>query len=123
MRGRYGVDRFSNCLMWWAFAIILLNVFVGSGILNLLGLAVFIFAYYRVFSKNYTKRSAENTWYLNKTYRLRMKMSKLKGRFGILKTHHIYKCPGCRQKVKVPRGRGKIAITCPKCGREFIKRS
>jgi len=39
------------------------------------------------------------------------------------KTHRYYRCPGCRQRLRVPRGRGNIVITCPKCHREFTKRT
>lgn len=123
MRGRYGFDRFTNFLMGFACVIIFINIFIRSNVVNLLGLAVFIYAYYRIFSKNISKRSAENTWYLNKTYGIRRFFLKGKDQARIRRTHHIYKCPKCGQKMKVPRGRGKIEVTCPKCRYEFVKRS
>lgn len=123
MRGRYGLDKFSNFLMWTACIIILLNMFIKSSFISLLGLAVFIYAYVRIFSRNIYKRSSENTWYLNKTYRIRRYFLKKKDRARIRRTHHIYRCPKCHQNVRVPRGRGRIAITCPKCRHEFIRRS
>ena len=35
--------------------------------------------------------------------------------------YHYYRCPQCRQKLRVPRGRGRIQISCPRCGTQFIK--
>ncbi len=123
MRGRYGIDKFSNTLVWIAFIIMLINLFVGNSIVYWLSMAILIYAYYRMFSRNIYKRSRENEWYLNKTYKLRMRFLKEKDRAKLRKTHHIYKCPECGQKVKVPRGRGKIEVTCPKCSMKFVKRS
>lgn len=123
MRGRYGIDKFSNTLVWIAFIIMLINLFVGNSIVYWLSMAILIYAYYRMFSRNIYKRSRENEWYLNKTYKLRMRVLKEKDRAKLRKTHHIYKCPECGQKVKVPRGRGKIEVTCPKCSMKFVKRS
>lgn len=121
MRGRYGIDRFSNFLMGLACITLLINVFVRNYFLNLLGLVVFIYAYARIFSRKYEKRNAENTWYLNRTYKIRTWFLKKRDRMKIRKTHHIYSCPSCRQKVKIPKGRGKIVIICPKCGNEFTR--
>lgn len=123
MRGRYGIDSFSNFLMIAACVIVFLNIFFRSNLVTLFALAVFIYAYSRIFSRNITKRSAENTWYLNKTYGIRRFFLRKKDRAKIRRTHHIYSCPKCGQKMKVPRGRGKIEVTCPKCRYEFVKRS
>lgn len=123
MQGRYGIDKFSNFLMGAACVIIFMNLFMRNGLLSLIGLVVFIYAYYRMFSRNISKRSSENTWFLNKTYGIRRYFLKQRDRAQIRKTHHIYRCPKCGQNVKVPRGRGKIEITCPKCRNEFVKRS
>lgn len=123
MQGRYGIDKFSNFLMGAACVIIFMNLFMRNGLLSLIGLVVFIYAYYRMFSRNISKRSSENIWFLNKTYGIRRYFLKQRDRAQIRKTHHIYRCPKCGQNVKVPRGRGKIEITCPKCRNEFVKRS
>ena len=87
------------------------------------GLALIIYTYYRVLSRDYAKRSAENQKYLAKTQKIRMRFQKEKGMMEQRKTHHIYKCPGCGQKIRIPRGKGKIEIECPKCHVKFIKRS
>ena len=108
MRGRYGIDKFSNFLMGAACVIIFMNLFMRNGLLSLIGLVVFIYAYYRMFSRNISKRSSENTWFLNKTYGIRRYFLKQRDRAQIRKTHHIYRCPKCGQNVKVPRGRGYI---------------
>ena len=123
MRGRYGVDKLSNTLVWIAFALMIINIKAGSSLIYALSIALLIYAYYRMFSRQIGKRSRENEWYLSKTYKLRMKMLKTRDRAKLRKNHHIYKCPDCGQKVKVPRGRGKIEVTCPKCSMKFVKRS
>lgn len=123
MRGRYGVDKLSNTIVWIAFALMIINIIAGNNFIYALSIALLIYAYYRMFSKQIGKRSKENEWYLSKTYKLRMKMLKTRDRAKLRKTHHIYKCPDCGQKVKVPRGRGKIEVTCPKCSMKFVKRS
>ncbi len=74
----------------------------------------------RIFSRNIQARYAENNKYLA----LRQKfMAYVRGSSRGDAAHRIYRCPKCSQKVRVPRGRGRIAITCPKCGHEFIKKT
>lgn len=123
MHGRYGIDSLSNFLMIFACVLVFANIFIRNNIVNTLGLAMLIYAYYRVFSKNISRRSAENSWFLGKTYRVRRYFYKKRDIVRLRRTHHIYRCPKCRQRVKVPRGKGKIAITCPKCRNEFVRRS
>lgn len=124
MQGRYGVDSFSKLLTGVGLAVVLLSmVFRGSNLLYLLGWVVIIYAYFRMFSKNISKRAAENQAYLNRTYKLRCKFAGLKNRFTQDKQYHIYKCPSCKQKIRIPRGKGKIEVRCPKCGTTFVKRS
>lgn len=72
MRGRNGTDQLSMCMMWAACILVFIDMFVRSNILSTIAFVTFAFAYFRVFSRNIGKRRDENTWFLNKTYKLRM---------------------------------------------------
>lgn len=128
MQGRYGVDSFSRFIMGVAMAAIVLSIFTkpGSGVgalLDTIGLAGIIYTYFRIFSRNIPKRYEENQKYLEKTAKIRQRFNQEKSLMAQRKTHHIYSCPGCGQKIRIPRGKGKIEIDCPKCHTKFVKRS
>ena len=122
MWGRYGNDSFNQILLAVAFISLLLS-FVGGGVFYILATIVMGYAYFRMFSRNISRRSAENQKFLQRTRKLRGLFGKKKMEWAQRKDYHIYKCPNCRQKLRVPRGRGRIAISCRKCGNEFIKKS
>ena len=122
MMGRYGVDQLSRFLMVTSIVFMVLGTFTHP-VLYYVGILGGIYMYFRIFSKNYVKRSAENQWYLRKTYYFRTWFDKKKRMWNLKKTHKIFKCPTCKQKIKVPKGRGKIEIRCAKCDSKFIKRS
>lgn len=122
MWGRYGNDRFNQFLMIVALILMVISMF-GPNILYTLALGVMIYAYYRMFSRQTAKRAAENQWYWQKEMKVRNWLQRKKREFSQRKDFHIYRCPNCKQKLRVPRGRGKIAIRCRKCGTEFIKKS
>lgn len=123
MMGRYGLDSFGQCTLITAVILMLLSSFTRSEILSLLAWALIFYTYFRIFSRNIYKRSAENQTYLTKTYKLRCWFAKTKNQLAQRKTHHIYRCPSCKQKIRIPRGKGKIEIRCPKCNTTFIKKS
>lgn len=127
MQGRYGVDTFSKFLLIAGLAIVLLSSVIGSRTIDtagyILGWAVIIYCYFRMFSKNVTKRYAENQTFMAKTYKLRSLFQKQKNTWKQRKTHHIYKCPSCGQKIRIPKGKGRIEIRCPKCSTTFVKKS
>ena len=104
MIGRYGTDG--------------LNQFLSIASLVLLG-----FCYYRTFSRNISKRTEENYKFYTLKDRVGNKFRGLKEQWANRKIYHYYRCPQCGQQLRVPRGRGKISITCPKCGHQFIKKS
>ncbi|MEQ8198553.1 MAG: hypothetical protein ABRQ27_11180, partial [Clostridiaceae bacterium] len=123
MQGRYGVDDFSRFLITASIILILLAGIIKNNFVNVAALAIVGFAYYRILSKNHFRCSVQNQKYLrlkNKvTGRIKMYRDIIKQR----KTHHIYKCPNCKQRLRIPKGKGKVEITCPKCSAKFKKRS
>lgn len=123
MMGRYGMDSFSRTLIYLMLVIYVINIFIGSSTLYILSIVILVYCYYRMLSKNIYKRALENQTYLEKTARIRMQGNKKIRQWKTLKTHHIYKCSNCKQKIRVPRGKGRISIRCPKCNNEFIKKS
>lgn len=122
MQGRYGGDQLNRFLMIIALACFALS-FLGGRVFYLIGTAILVYAYFRMLSKNIYKRRAENTAYVQCEYKIRQRFATWKRDMKQRKTHHIYKCPSCRQKIRIPRGKGKIEIRCPKCSHTFIKKS
>lgn len=124
MQGRYGGNDTLNKWLLGAFLILLLlSLLLQSSILNLLAIAVLGYSYFRIFSKNISRRAMENQKFLEITQPVRRFFSGKKVARTQSKTHQVFTCPKCSQKVRVPKGRGKIQITCPKCQHKFIKRS
>ena len=123
MYGRYGVDSFGKFTIWGSLILMLIAGWTHRGILSWLAWAGIIYSYFRMFSKNISKRYAENQKYLTMTAGIRRKLASWKSQLAQRKIYHIYRCPGCKQKIRVPRGRGKIEIRCPKCNTRFVKKS
>ncbi|MBQ2803570.1 MAG: hypothetical protein IJF07_06700 [Lachnospiraceae bacterium] len=122
MIGRYGNDRLNQFLMIIALICMVISFF-GADAFYMLAFAIMIYVYFRMFSRQIYKRSAENQRYLKYEMKLRGFLQKKKREFAQRKDYRIYKCPNCKQKLRVPKGRGRIAISCRKCGTEFIKKS
>lgn len=123
MYGRYGMDSFGKCTIITGVIAIILASFTDSLLLTMLAWLCIIYSYYRMFSRNIYKRSSENQVFLKKTYKIRTFFGRQKNIMAQRKTHHIYKCPTCKQKIRVPKGKGRIEIRCPKCNTTFIKKS
>ena len=115
MEGRYGVDKLNMAILGVGLGCTFLSMLLPfAGLKLLLTTVSYIFmilAIVRSLSRNVYKRYEENRKFL-------LLWQKVKD-----KDHRYYNCPRCRQQVRVPRGKGKISITCPKCREKFIKKT
>ena len=130
MYGRYGVDQLG-------FALVLLGCMVTfivslfrapyqklyvSLILRLISITPYVLFLLRALSRNIERRTAENEKFLRVWLPVKdffsVKITHLRD-----KEHKYYKCPGCSKTLRVPKGKGKIEISCPHCGRKFKKRT
>lgn len=115
MTGRYGTDKLNTAILVAGVVLCLLCLFVRVPLISLLlttaSYGLMIWAIFRSFSRNTYKRYQENRRYL-------LFVDRLKDR-----EHRYFDCPRCRQPVRVPKGKGKISITCPKCKEKFIKKT
>ncbi len=115
MAGRYGTDRLNMVILITGVIISLIGAFIRLPVLNLLttfvSYGLMFWAIFRSFSRNTYRRYEENRKFMQL--------------FDALKDreHRYFDCPKCRQRVRVPRGKGKIAITCPKCREKFVRKT
>lgn len=115
MTGRYGTDQLSMTMLGVSLVLCLIGAFVQVPAINLLLTAasycLMFWAIFRSLSRNTYKRYQENRKFMKF-------FEQLKDR-----NHRYYDCPNCRQPVRVPRGKGKIAITCPRCRERFVRKT
>ena len=126
MIGRYGTDDLNRFLNLVFIVLIILEIFIPIRPIQYafawITLIILIVTSFRMFSKNIPKRYAENLKFLDLTAGLRRTMRINRRKFNDRKDYRYFKCPGCGQEVRVPKGKGHIRITCPKCGRSFEKK-
>lgn len=120
--GRYGVDQLSIFLIICGCIITLCLSFFRNPFIRYLGLIPYIVALWRIFSKDISKRQQANLKFLKITAPWRMFITKKYKQYQD-KGHKYYRCPQCHETLRVPKGRGKIKISCPHCGREFLKKT
>ena len=123
MIGRYGTDGLNQFLSVSALVLVLVAFVTHLTIFTYFGFALLVWCYVRMFSRNISKRTEENYRYYTLKDRVDSKFRGLKDQWANRKLYHYYRCPKCRQKLRVPRGRGRIQISCPRCGTQFIKKS
>lgn len=123
MSGRYGYDELSYFLAIIILISIFLSYIPGLQFISGLSLLLCCVLIFRSFSRNIPKRQAERTAYLQWERRCKNRFSVMRQAWTSRKTHRFYQCKRCKTYVRVPKGKGKIKITCPKCHNEFIKKT
>ena len=115
MEGRYGTDRLNMVILCAGLVASLLSMLVRSHpigvILWALSYGLMFWAIFRCLSRNTYQRYLENRKFFQLTEQIKDR------------DHRYYACPKCRQTVRVPRGKGKISITCPRCKERFVKKT
>ena len=123
MYGRYGFDELSKVALAATLVLMVVSLFTKNRFIYLVSLILLVFSYWRALSKNTKKRQQENRKFLSIRYRGVARWAHCNERQAQTPVYRFYKCPGCGQMVRVPKGRGRICITCPKCQVEFIRKS
>lgn len=143
MNGRYGFDELSQVLMFAALVLMIASNMFRIRIAALFGWAIFFYAWFRILSKNSFKRQKENLKFLkmkdgfagarkaasggrgsaaawNKRREQEQQNGGFQGGAEDAVEYNYYRCRNCGRTVRVPRGKGKVRITCPDCGNTFI---
>ncbi len=136
MARRNGPDQLARDSLILAVVLLIVGMFVGSGartVFVVLGLAAMVYSYWRMFSTNSYKRGSENSTYLAKRssvfdkVKVPFQNAARQGQKTAAQTkdkdHRYFACPKCGQTVRVPKGAGKIRVTCPKCKEKFEKKA
>jgi len=136
MAHRNGPDQLARDSLILAIVMLVLTVLVDGGLsaaFQLIGLVLMAYSYWRLFSSKVSDRRSENRAYLTKRDQI---LGKVKAPFERAvkkgqkaaeqakdKEHCYFDCPKCHQSVRVPKGAGKIRVTCPKCGEKFERKA
>ena len=122
MYGRYGNDQFGFFLIGLSLVLMFLQSVTDSALLYLLSNAAVIYALFRMLSRNSSKRRSENARFMRRADPV-LKWLRLQQTIRKDKAHRYFKCPGCSRYLRVPRGKGKITVTCRSCGASFQEKS
>ena len=122
MSGRYGGDQLNNTLLVIYLILYLVFAFTGWPVLHFIALVLLIVCIIRMMSRRHDRRRAENAKFLQLTRPLTRRVKNLRVRLKD-KEHRYFKCPGCGQQMRVPRGKGRITVHCRSCGATFEEKS
>lgn len=136
LNGRHGSDQLSFTLSIAGLVLVFCSpAFTNQDIrmfFSLAGFALIVWSVFRVLSKDDAKRTKENDAFLSffkmkknparsdKARQRELEKEKKRKLKEKLKTHEMFYCPKCKAACFVPKGKGKVRITCPKCGEKFI---
>lgn len=121
-RNRYGADPLGLAFVGTSLILSILASITRIGFFSIVSMIIMAYEIYRMFSKNYVKRRIENDHYMEYKTIVQRRWKVIRNSLQD-RNNHYYMCPKCHQIVRVPKGRGKIEITCPSCRNKFVKKS
>lgn len=122
MAGRYGTDQLNNTMIITYVVLYLISIFTRWSVLYWIALVLVFVTLFRTMSRRLDRRRAENAKFLQLVRPLSRKLKNLKVRIRD-KDHRYFKCPNCKQQMRVPRGKGRITVHCRSCGATFEEKS
>ena len=123
MQGRNGPDNLSFAALIAAIAVSLLSSVLGLGLLSLLGIALYVYSIWRIFSRNVQKRTAENNRYVRESAQIRTKAKQFLLRVKNCRKYKYFRCPKCKVLIRLTRGCGEKQIHCPSCQHDFTMKA
>ena len=123
MVGRHGPDNLGMFTLFTGLACSVIGSFTRFGLLSLLGMLLYIWTLFRMFSRNNEKRAAENRRYIELTSGWKTKISQFMKRMKNRREYKYFKCPNCKVLLRLKRGSGEKDITCVRCGHQFKQKS
>ena len=123
MLGRYGPDHLGVAMIIVSF--ILSLIYAVTAVMPPLYISYIMFGFvlFRMLSRNITRRRAENDKFIRYWWPIRTKIKRIIDKLKQKRTHKIFTCPGCKKKLRVPRGKGKLQVSCPMCGEKFFRKT
>ena len=115
MQGRNGVDNLGYHALWTGLIISLLDNFIRTGLIGLIGNVLYFYALFRMLSRNVPKRRAENDRYVHFLNNWRKEVKQFFLRLKGTKEYKYFRCPKCKSWLKLPRNVGEVTVTCGKC--------
>ncbi len=123
MMGRYGMDQLNLAMTILALLLSLIAAISGWHILSTLGLILLVLVIFRMYSRNISARYNENLKFMPYWQKAAQWCRQKQQQWWDRKTHRYFKCPQCHQVLRVPKGKGKICISCPKCKTQLIRKT
>lgn len=123
MAGRNGVDNLGLASLWAGLIISVVDMFLGTGLLSLVGTALYVYAVWRMLSRNGYKRAEENTRYVQWRYGWTTKAKQFWLRLKNSREYKYVHCAQCKTLIRLKRGVGERSVRCPKCQNQFTVKS
>ena len=123
MTGRYGADQLGMVTLFAGLILSVFSSFSGWGLLSFLGLILYAITIFRMFSRNIETRRKENQKAITFISQVELKIRQFFRRIKNRKEYKYFKCPHCKQLLRLKRGCGEKEITCAKCGQRFHQKA